>query len=128
VHLLVKLLRRANVRFKRILQILFAVLFIKLIVFKPTTMGILCSVFSSSKEYNLEDRGHADRAMFDEYVGSDDKFTHLQDMVMAITGTSVGSLGFYLAEIAIKRTPRFSCCSTETKVLLLLNRDSSSAC
>jgi NAD(P)-dependent dehydrogenase (short-subunit alcohol dehydrogenase family) len=92
--------------------------FIKLFVFKPTTMGILFSVFSSSKEYNLEDHGHADRAMFDEYVGSDDKFTHLQDKVVAITGTSVGSLGFYLAEIAIKKN---------AKVLLLLNRDSSSA-
>ena len=90
-------------------------MFIKLFVFKPTTMGILFSVFSSSKEYNLEDHGHADRAMLDKYIGSDNKFTHLQDMVVAIAGTSVGSLGFYWAKIAIKRTPRFSCCSTETR-------------
>jgi NAD(P)-dependent dehydrogenase (short-subunit alcohol dehydrogenase family) len=56
--------------------------------------------------------------MFDEYVTSDDKFADLTGKVVAITGTSVGSLGFHLAEIAIKKN---------AKVLLLLNRDSSSA-
>ena len=81
-------------------------------------MGIMFSMFGPSKGYNVEDHGHADRAMFDEYVTSDDKFADLTGKVVAITGTSAGSLGFHLAEIAIRKNAR---------VLLLLNRDSSSS-
>jgi len=76
------------------------------------------SMFSSNKEYNLTDHGHSDRALFEEYVASADIFMDLTDKVVAITGTSAGSLGFYLAEIAIRKN---------AKIVVLLNRDSSSA-
>ena len=69
------------------------------------------SIFSKEKDIN------EDRILFDEYVNTD-RFHDLGDKVVAITGTSVNSLGFYLAEVAIRKN---------AKLLLLLNRDSKSA-
>mmetsp|Transcript_21074 Transcript_21074/g.48661 ORF Transcript_21074/g.48661 Transcript_21074/m.48661 type:complete len:242 (-) Transcript_21074:634-1359(-) len=75
------------------------------------------SIFGST-EYNLEEHGHTDQQLYDDYVASPDKFNDLTGKVVAITGTSAGGLGFYACEVAIKKN---------AKVLLLLNRDSSSA-
>ena len=71
----------------------------------------------SSSTYSVEDHGHSDRQMFDDYL-TGDKYHDLSDKVVAITGTSAGGLGFYAAEAAIKKG---------AKLLLLLNRDSKSA-
>ena len=59
---------------------------------------------------------HKDRKLFEEYVKNEDKFANLSFKVVAITGTSPGSLGFFVAEVAIRRG---------AKVLLLLNRNAS---
>ena len=72
----------------------------------------------SSNEYNLDEHGQSSRALFDEYVTSDDKFLDLSSKVVAITGTSAKSIGFHIAEIAVRK---------QAKLLLLCNRDSSSA-
>ena len=72
----------------------------------------------SSKEYNLDDHGQDSRAMYDEYIASEDKFNDLSDKVVAISGTSAKSIGFYIAEIAVRK---------KAKVLMLCNRDSSSS-
>ena len=71
-----------------------------------------------TKQFSKDNHGHSDRSMFDDYVTNNDKFMDLTGKVVAITGTSAGSLGFHLAEIAIRKN---------AKILLLLNRDSSSA-
>ena len=75
------------------------------------------SIFSS-ESYNPEEHGQSSRALFDEYLASDDKFQDLSSKVVAITGTSSQSIGFHIAEIAIRK---------KAKVLLLCNRDSSSS-
>eukprot|EP00977_Amphora_coffeiformis_P028725 scaffold36708_cov145-Amphora_coffeaeformis.AAC.1 len=75
------------------------------------------SVFSSSK-YSTDEHGVSDRALFESYVTDENKFSTLHDKVVAITGTSAGGMGYYLAEIALRK---------QCKVLLLLNRDSGSA-
>jgi NAD(P)-dependent dehydrogenase (short-subunit alcohol dehydrogenase family) len=73
----------------------------------------------SSQEYNLEDHGKSDRALFDEYVADDsNKFQDLSSKVVAITGTSAQSIGFHIAEIAVRK---------KAKVLMLCNRDSKSS-
>lgn len=69
-------------------------------------------------EYNLEDHGQSSRVMYDEYIASEDKFLDLTSKVVAITGTSTKSIGFHVAEVAIKKN---------AKILLLCNRDSSSS-
>lgn len=69
-------------------------------------------------EYNLEDHGQSGREMYDEYIASEDKFLDLTSKVVAITGTSANSIGFHIAEIAIRKN---------AKVLMLCNRDSSSS-
>ena len=75
------------------------------------------SVFSS-KKYSVDDHGVFDQKMYDEYLASEEKFHDMTGKVVAISGTSAGGLGFYAAEVAIKKN---------AKLLLLLNRDSSSA-
>jgi hypothetical protein len=80
---------------------------------QQTIMG---NTFGS--EYNLEDHGQSSRVMYDEYIASEDKFLDLTSKVVAITGTSTKSIGFHVAEVAIKKN---------AKILLLCNRDSSSS-
>lgn len=72
----------------------------------------------SGSAYNLDDHGQSSRALYDEYLASDDKFLDLSSKVVAITGTSTKSIGFHIAEIAVRK---------QAKVLMLCNRDSSSA-
>jgi len=69
------------------------------------TMG---SIFSKENDMNQ------DQALFYEYCNTD-RFHDLNDKVVAITGTSANSLGFFLGEVAIRKN---------VKLLLLLNRDS----
>lgn len=54
-------------------------------------------------EYNLEEHGQAGREMYDEYIASEDKFLDLTSKVVAITGTSTNSIGFHIAEVAIRK-------------------------
>ena len=82
------------------------------------TMGNIISSWFKNQAFNKDDHGHADCSLFDDYVASDDTFMDLTGKVVAITGTSAGSLGFHLAEIAIRKN---------AKILLLLNRASLSA-
>jgi NAD(P)-dependent dehydrogenase (short-subunit alcohol dehydrogenase family) len=56
--------------------------------------------------------------MFDEYVADDTKIADMSGKVVGITGTSIGGMGFHIAEVAIRK---------KAKVLLCLNRDSGSA-
>ena len=70
------------------------------------------SIFSKT-----EQGMNQDRILFDEYVNTD-RFHDLSGKVVAITGTSANSLGFYLAEVAIRK---------RAKLVLLLNRDSDSS-
>jgi NAD(P)-dependent dehydrogenase (short-subunit alcohol dehydrogenase family) len=74
----------------------------------------------SSNEYNPGEHGVTSRTLFDEYLspGPNDAFADLTGKVVAITGTSAGGIGYYIAEVAIRK----GC-----KVLLLCNRNSSSA-
>ena len=75
------------------------------------------SVFSSDS-YDKDQHGVSDRAMFDRYLTDETLIQDLSGKVVAITGTSFGGMGYYLAEAAIKK---------KAKMLLCLNRDSSSA-
>ncbi|CAB9505122.1 WW domain-containing oxidoreductase [Seminavis robusta] len=72
----------------------------------------------SGKEYNLEDHGQSCRKLFDEYVADPNKFQDLSSKVVAITGTSEKSIGFHIAEVAVRKN---------AKVLMLCNRDSKSS-
>ena len=72
----------------------------------------------SGQEYNLEDHGQSDRALFDEYVADPAKFQDLSSKVVAVTGTSAKSIGFHIAEVAVRK---------KAKVLMLCNRDSKSS-
>jgi len=58
-------------------------------------------------------RPHTDRKLFEEYVRSDKYFADLSGKVVAITGTSPNSLGFHIAEVAVRKN---------VSHLLLLNR------
>ena len=74
---------------------------------------------SSSKDgYDVKEHGQFNRDLYDKYVADDDKFEDLSAKTVAMTGTSAGSIGFHLAEIAIRKN---------AKVLMVCNRDSSSA-
>lgn len=66
-------------------------------------------------KYNLAEYGQTDRAMYDEYVS---KFPSMKGKTVAITGTSVNGMGFYIAEAAIRKG---------ADVLICLNRTSGSA-
>jgi NAD(P)-dependent dehydrogenase (short-subunit alcohol dehydrogenase family) len=59
-----------------------------------------------------------DRTMFEEYVSNPNQFHDLQDRMVVITGTSEGGMGFYIAEIAIRKN---------AKLVVCLNRNSESA-
>ena len=72
----------------------------------------------SSKEYNLQEHGQVSRELFDSYIADEKKFEDLSAKTVAITGTSTQSIGFHIAEIAIRKN---------AKVLMLCHRDSSSA-
>lgn len=67
-------------------------------------------------DYNLDDHGQTDRILYDSYV--EEKFPSMEDKTVAITGTSVNGMGFYLAESAIRN---------KAKTLICLNRESGSA-
>ena len=72
----------------------------------------------SSEDYDKDKHGVSDRAMFDRYIADDGLLQDLSGKVVAITGTSVGGMGYCLGEAAIRK---------KAKVLLCLNRDSASA-
>ena len=56
------------------------------------------------------------QALYDSYVESE--FKDLSGKVVAITGTSPGSIGFYLAKAAVAKNAKY---------VLLLNRESERA-
>ena len=53
--------------------------------------------------------------LYDSYIKDATKLDDLSGKVVAITGTSPGSIGFYIAEAAVKKN---------AKLVLLLNRQS----
>lgn len=81
----------------------------------PYTIMMRLKVTKDRTQNN--DDGHG-RAMFDEYIADPTKFNDLTGKIVAITGTSVASIGFHIAEVAIKKN---------AKMVLCLNRDSQSA-
>lgn len=76
------------------------------------------NTFSGGTEYNLEEHGQNSRELFDEYINDSTKFQDLSNKVVAITGTSANSIGFHIAEIAVRKN---------AKILMLCNRDSKSS-
>lgn len=59
------------------------------------------------------ERDHSDKQIFESYLDFP-YLTSLKDKVVAITGTSVGSIGFYTAKAAIAKG---------SKCVILLNRE-----
>ena len=74
---------------------------------KKATMGLT---------FSLEKDGQFDQKLYDSYIASDDKIGDLTGKVVAITGTTSGSLGYYVAKAAVAK---------KAKLVLLLNRESS---
>lgn len=70
------------------------------------------------QEFSNEKHGYTDRSLFDKYVTDPKKFNDMAGKVVVVTGTSTGSLGYFIAEVAIKKN---------AKMILCLNRDSETA-
>lgn len=85
-------------------------------------MGSMFSSSTSSKsssDYNVDEHGHSSRELYDSYLADDAQWVDdWTSKTVAITGTSTGSLGFYTAEIAVRKN---------AKKLWLCNRESKSA-
>lgn len=63
-----------------------------------------------------KDAGHFTQDLYDSYIASDDKLSDLSGKVVAITGTTTGSLGYFVAKAAVAK---------KAKHVILLNRESS---
>jgi NAD(P)-dependent dehydrogenase (short-subunit alcohol dehydrogenase family) len=70
----------------------------------------------NKQSFNVKEEGNFNDDLFQSYVSSDDKFSDLSGKTVAITGTTTGSLGFYVAKVAVAK---------KAKCVLLLNRESS---
>ena len=66
--------------------------------------------------YSLDKHGNFKQDLYDSYLSSTDgRLASLKGKVVAITGTTTGSLGYYVAKTAVAK---------EAKLVLLLNRPS----
>jgi len=66
-------------------------------------------------KFSPEKHGHFTQELFDSYIASDEKIGDLSGKVVAITGTTTGSLGYFVAKAAVAKN---------AKLVLLLNRQS----
>ena len=64
--------------------------------------------------YSLEKHGNFNQDLYDSYLSSPTKF-NAQEKLIAITGTTTGSIGYYVAQMAVAQN---------AKHILLLNRPS----